>query len=832
MKVNISRQIGILSLPEEPALLDFLTEDGRYQYLVRYNVDVAKAIRNKAMVVKIHATNNPPNNRDVPGFARMNTSQIVESLLTRQTQHVEINRVAVQNYIASITSDITAHIPNDKAKTLATSTLARTRESVAKPFLYKTVAFKLAKASDLTQQNISQPILQIPLYQPNSNAFGPSSSPQEHSFALLFRFGRDPASVATPTNLYISTEKAHAGILQLPSGVARAATLGAADGPPAASFGLLSSVVGSKKGRPADQTGLANNAYVPVYVSEETNIKTIEEVMLLNISDLGDQFYLIFSLQTLDGIEVERVSSLVQHSKAEAILSIPGAPMLEASEGNGYNRLCITQFDRRAQGVYLYRRTVETHTAMTDAPYVQIAKIPLSKKDVSKWFTDPSPGMKPVIYRAICYNHHDVKSHEFASAVVIPKRKYLGVKTSAHQKQLFCSVKPTIVGKTIQVEINNIPPFVLGMEVFRRDLSRHQNFNELTRVAEPQIVFGRANMQGPWYVTDTSPVNGRIYEYMVRFSYLKQPESWSTATATIQFNPVLNNIISTTSSPIKAVNTGTELDIQFILNSVIQDGQIDQIRKSLEQQGLLGFFQDDITQNREKLQNLIAYHIIRSDLTTGEHSDMGVFVGTEFSDRAVGKNMNVPAPQEGHVYTYTINTHFRSAQSLIPSFTKTVSYPLNPSQDYEYKPSKWHHPVTLTEGSIVTDSSLKRNHANTDFTFGLVGDILELRIDLSDIMPSIHDATAKTFGKRNILVEWSLKGSNKKIDHFIVTREELGMKTVVGKSHALSDSNLQFLDRFYDDSKDSVFTYYITPVFFDYTHGTTIQTQQVIRKKG
>ena len=73
------------------------------------------------------------------------------------------------------------------------------------------------------------------------------------------------------------------------------------------------------------------------------------------------------------------------------------------------------------------------------------------------------------------------------------------------------------------------------------------------------------------------------------------------------------------------------------------------------------------------------------------------------------------------------------------------------------------------------------------------------------------------------------------------------MKTVVGKTHALADSNLQFIDfpglsskmranptqnQSLDTSTlETAVVYHITPVFFDYTHGTSIKTPQTITRK-
>lgn len=852
MRINIDRQSGILSLPDDSASLEDITKDGKYRYLVKYQVDIVKAIRANTLVVKIHVSNNPPDNRDVPGFTRLNGDQIIQNLLTRQAQRVEVNRSFAQSYIKTFVSDFTAAIPNNKTKELTTSKLRKQttdpRLIGSQPFLFQDTRFELVRASELTRNNVSQPILQTPLFQPFLTDVGPAQPPQEHGFNLVMQYGIDPSSIATRTTLYADTERVRAGILQRPKGVARDVIQGASLGAIQPSFGLLNTILGSRGDRPSDQTGLADHDFAHVFVSEPTNTRVIVEDLFLNISDLGDQFYLIFSLQDLDGIEVERVSTLVHHSRNVAVFTLPVTPpFLSITPGKGHNRLEIKQLDPNGSGVYVYRRVIETHSAITEASYVQITKFPLRVQDGSKWYVDTNPGMNPVIYRVIAHNRSELKSHDFVSAVVNPTQQILGVQANAQQRRLFVSVNVKVLARTVQIELNDIPTGVLSMRVYRRDLSRHENLEESTEVGNTVYIPGLPTQNARYYVTDTSPVDGRVYEYSVLLIFKDGTEFWSTSPATIQFNPILNNVISTTSSPIQAVNVGSDLDIQFSLGSVIAEGKVDQIKKAMEQQGILGFFQDDITQNREKLQNLIAYQVKRTNITTGECSDMGVFIGTRFSDRAVGKNLGISAPQEGHVYEYTINTHFRSAQSLISTFTTAVTSLINPSLDYSFRPSKWQHPVTLNAGSLVSATSLQRNHANSDFTFGTVGDIVHLRIDLSAVVPSIHDATVKTLGKGKVLVQWSLKGQNKKIDHFIVTKEEMGMKTMVGKTHALADSNLQFIDtpclserthanptqNVAADSKpfDTAVVYHITPVLFNYTHGASIKTPQTITRK-
>jgi len=858
MKININKQSGILSLPQDFATLEDITSEGRYHYVIKYNVDALRAIRDRAFIVKIGASLDPPDVKDVAGFVRLNSQEVIQNLLTRQSERVEVNRAFTRNFIGTVTSDITSKIPNNKTKDLKSSRLQTTPRNyddlklTAEKFLFQKKTYQLAKASDLTGKNISQPTLQTPLFQPLGVEVTPVMPPQEHAYTLILQHGMDPSMVGARTTLIADTARTQAGVLQRPQGVARDVLIGTPAGSIRSSFGLLNLLLGEQKSKPTNQLGLATNDYTLVPLQENTNILTIEEDLYLNVSEVGDQFYLVFQLQDMDGVETESLSTIVHHARNLATFTLTTLPaFVSATQCPGYNRLEIKQVDPNGAGVFVYRKLLDTQTVITEADYVQIAKIPLRVQDGTKWHKDTTAGMRPAIYRVVSYNRAEIKSSEFSSVVVNPTQKVHMVKAKAHQKRLYLAMSAKVIDKTVQLELNDIPAGVLSMRVYRRDLSRHETLQESTQVGNVIFLPKLPSPNMNFYVTDTTPVDQRVYEYSALLVFRDGTELWSTAPVTIQYNPIINNVISTTSTPIKATNVGSELDVVFTLSSVIADGKIDQIKKAMDQQGILGFYQEDITLNRDLLQNLIGYQVKRTNLTTSEVEDMGVFIGTTFSDKAVGRNKGVKPIQIGHAYEYTITTHFRSAQSLLTTFTKTVTDATTPSKDYTYSPSKWQHPVTLKEGNLVSTTSLQRNHANSEFTFGTVGDILYLRISLALPAPSIHKATAVPLGKGKVMVQWELKGSSKQIDHFLVTKEEMGMRTVVGKAHALTDAtNLQFIDTptlptatkanpsknvslnaLVDTTLETAATYHVTPVLYDYSHGTAVKSPQVITKK-
>lgn len=830
MKVTIARQTGILTLPPDAVIFQELTKDGRYHYRVKYNVNALKAIRNKTHFVKISVSTAAPDTKNTASSFATNGEEVAQSLLRQTTNKIEAGRAFVKGLVTTITSDITSRFPNDQTKSIA-----NLKQGDA---LFKRTQHKLVKASELTKQNISQPIHQIPLHQPTVNEISLGISPTTLANTLLLKTGIDPAVVGQRTNLFLDTHKAKDGTSQTLGGIAKLATSTALDGHSRAALGILAAVTKSNS-RPSDQLGLTNDELVVVPYTEETNDLVIEEDLFIDSSTIGDQFYILFQLHNGTGLEMETLSTLVQHSRNVAIASLPIIPpFISASPCVGYNRLELKQIDKNGAGVIIYRKVVDLQTVTLDNGFVQVAKIPIRQSDGSRWYEDRFTSLKPVVYRVIAYNRDEFKSSEFSSATCTPLNKFFSVRSRAEHRKSFLSLHAKIVGKSIQLEMNDIPPLVLALKVYRRDLTLAQSVEDAQQIGNLILMPELPTSDMRFYVTDDTLVDRRDYEYLVKLIYKDGIEIWATPPVQIRYNPVTNGILTTTSSPMKVVNIGLEQDIQFTLTTTVTEGKIDQVQKAMARQGILGFFQDDIVNNREYLQSLIAYHIKRVNLTTGDIENMGIFMGSDFSDRTHGARKGIKPVKTGCEYEYEITTYFRNSQTLLATFQLLVEDTTNPDRTYSYAPMKWQNPITLREGNVVSPESLQRNHSTSEFSASTVGAVTHLRLSLAESTPLIQNASANPIGIGKVLVQWELKGSSKEIDHFLITSEELGMITMVGKAHALSDSkSIQFIDSFEEKHVDKrgyyegAVSYTITPVLFDYSMGVAAKTQQLIVKK-
>ena len=82
--------------------------------------------------------------------------------------------------------------------------------------------------------------------------------------------------------------------------------------------------------------------------------------------------------------------------------------------------------------------------------------------------------------------------------------------------------------------------------------------------------------------------------------------------------------------------------------------------------------------------------------------------------------------------------------------------------------------------------------------------------------------------KDAILIQWSLNGNIDLVDHFIIVLNVLGIKTIVGTAHNISNSSyFEFVDLLTNNEGGSIF-YHIIPVYYDYSRGPEIKTGKIV----
>jgi hypothetical protein len=296
-------------------------------------------------------------------------------------------------------------------------------------------------------------------------------------------------------------------------------------------------------------------------------------------------------------------------------------------------------------------------------------------------------------------------------------------------------------------------------------------------------------------------------------------------TPIVEFSPENNNIINVRLENLNVTQLENNVDVSFnIITDFILSNE-DKIKAALDLQDLSRYFDGSVSQ--DKLQNLVGHRVLRQNMSSGELEDFGTVLAKTFTDSAQGTICGAKPLEDGNEYTYFVFSHFRKPESMLGDYVKNVTFDNFPNMDYSYKPSKWQNPITLEKGNLISDNSLKRNYSKDKFSIGPVGKISSISVTLSKTLPTIFKGVATKANDKTIKLQWRVQGTISKIDHFIITVEILGNKSIVGKSHNISDSGLfQFVDVL-DSGEKGMLNYYVTPVYFDYTRGVDYKMNRV-----
>ena len=832
MRAYIKKEQNIIEVPEDFATLvkiDPNLSEGSFHYKFHYFANPEKAFRTGAIKVEMFVSKNPHEVRTYNVFNNSDPEETINNIRLKNQRQKDMHRsddLVKDNkvWIPYMISDITRFISNVDVVKFSKGR-KNSRSEISAPVIRTRLAMKPVLVSELTSRNVPMPVLEVNTSKRRNSSGIDSSSIdstelRRRASSVLFQRKIDPASfVGRKSNTIISARNSYAGTVSKRNVVED--THNDDDV-------LISSLL--KNNQTNSDADKSEFDYQNVPVVETNTQIVIEETMSIPISYLdSEEFYVVFRLKNKRGLIIETISGLVSHGKQVSLLRIPAIPpviVAPAKSSPGGVTINLKQADPNGTAIRLYRKYFSTVESLKDATYSLVGEVKCGINDGLVKIFDYPNSLDPVIYRAVSVNSNGLLGSEFSSTVVELFRGSVAKTSPKNQKPSFVTITSSVLTNGIVIKLNNFPAEPIAFELKRRNLTLRET--AFTCVNPPMLLDVLQSSQIT--IEDSSELKTKhIYEYMVALIYKTGERKISATTHIVQFKPITNNTVSLEISPTDIQQSGgNEIDAKFSIVKNISQNSADQIKNFLTRQGFLGEFQEDIIANRDKLGSLFAIGVKRHNLSTGEVEDFGILENDEnFSDVAAGSVAGVSSLVAGNEYKYTVTAYSRNIESLLPKLLKTNSD--NPSLPYTFTPSEWMHPITLEDGNIITESSLKSNHASKSFTFGEIADIKEFQVSLSEVLPALYDGKAKFLpGRKSVLIQWKVQGNANKIDHFVIYLNILGMKTIVGKSHNISNSNyFQFLDNL-DNQESGGLTYFIVPVYFDYSRGVELKTNQVI----
>jgi hypothetical protein len=297
--------------------------------------------------------------------------------------------------------------------------------------------------------------------------------------------------------------------------------------------------------------------------------------------------------------------------------------------------------------------------------------------------------------------------------------------------------------------------------------------------------------------------------------------------ATVEFIKTAPGKVDIRVSDMNVVNDVNEPNITFRMRSNIIDENIDTILALMKRQDIKEYFNNDIGKEREFLKGLIAHNVQRIELDTGKREDFGVVVDEFFDDKEFRKNNAVSPLKYGRKYRYEIATLIRAPETMLEKFVKEKVDDVT-KKPYQFKPSKFLHPVVLKRGVLVTAAGLKTRYTKEPMSHGFIGTIETVEVSFDDQPARVNNASASRFDTNLNVVTWKLEGSIDQVDHFLIVKDVHGVRTLVGKTHSEFEfGNCQYLHPL--NSRDQgELRYIVIPIFNDYTIGTQTVTNSVI----
>lgn len=870
IKIKLPQQDNVIDIDDNSAVLEDITKSGFYIYKFKYFIDPAhwqfsqKGSKPSLVILNLFNLNSKTSkvsifNSGVDLFAAniMQATSKQKDMISQQEK---------ENIIFTYNSDFTKKIPNNMTQDIVNKT---SLTSNTKLVLTKKITTVTTKVSDIKDKNQSLPKLDV---NRAVNKKDNLVTIEQHKIkstkeSLLIKNKIDPASIfGLRTNTIVSANSSLGGLCLNTKTIGKtdiktkqiSANRNIADKKNNAEkvrisnkndkstpvvhghLNKLSMISKEEKEKieycqknagmlsVTDTTSvndMSGRSSVPIVVYKESHLLEIEEVVHIPASLLGTKdFKLTFELRNKLGSLVQKIEKFVPHEQNIFNKHIPAlAPniSIQNSVKPGKTRIELKQNDEDATSIQLYRRTINLDEMSNDATYALIKTIQLKKDETPIIIEDAFSNVNPTIYRAISVSNYGIQCGEFASIVVdSDKSKVVKTSTISH-RQTFLSFHYKFVDNKIELTIENIPSGAITVQVKKRNLSLfEQAFSPVTN--RILLKNGRENST---VVNDSNLKDSMIYEYNATLVYADGHEVISSNTLIVEYQKVETNIVNLKLTPPATLFTDNSIDVEFHIEKEIIKTDTDNIKSLLDAQGLLEEYQSDIILNKEKLQSLFFIRIVRTNINTGAEEDFGIINADLFKESAYANVKNVKPVEAGYKYIYAIYAHARAPNTLLENIETSVT---TRGLTHTYKASKWRHPTTLKHGSLVTEQSLKKNSAKTQFSLGNIVDIQYLELDLSDSKPIIIDAESAIIGQKSNVVKWSINGMASKIDHFIITLTISGNKTVVGKCHNVTkSSSFQFVD-ILDNHESGELVYGITPIYYDYSSGQEHSTNALL----
>lgn len=815
MFVKIPKLSNIIRVPMNFITLDKIHANGDLSFTISYHINQSDIVQKNALTCRLTAMTRVTQQTNV---------------LPPKANPVSQNRMMIRNILA-LTSATRATVTNQENFIIATklvdNTSALNNEIIGNlrkrhPLSSINALHKrkvvVKSVNELNASNNMQPVLQVNSNQPED--VSENIQPTRHVFQTnLIRHAIDPTHFYDLEENSLTPDEAINGT----SAKGSRRHVDRLGGRYPDLVNVIKNLRFVNHPSIVSTLGIPDDTKIVTLSTEVTDQIEIETSMRLPAAKLqesnGDFKPLIMQFDLLDNLGVtiqsaQQTVSVIEHIDIFKTPKIAPIVKLAKFDTTTLGNIQVRQLDPQAKSVRIFKKSffyavndIDSYSPVDDYDISVNDKFVSIPVDVSARCT--------TIFRVVPVGEHGTLSAEFTNVIVKPSFPI--------KKLTSVSLTTKIVDVGVNIEIREVPADVVAVRVARRD----DTINEVlfSTIGDDNLQVNPHDETTVYIVTDTSAQDGHLYEYVCKLIY-RNGTTTQSGNAILEYQSLAESAVDTKIENLEVSHDINNLDVKFDIVTEVTETNIDAIKTLLQNQGIEDQFSGDIIADRANLQKLIAHSIQRINLTTGIREDFGTVTSTSFSDVQLRVVNSVLPLKQGQNYRYEVVALLRATETLLTQLSKTVVDPVT-HKSFTFSPAKFLHPITLTLGNITSPATLAAHYPKSQMAFGSVGNLAQTEVSFSDDVNSVIDASAENFDKHYDLVKWRISGNSDDIDHFMIMKEHLGQRHIVGKSHASFDNTaFTFIYTRKPGDVGELF-FVIIPVYNTYSVGNEVKTNGI-----
>jgi hypothetical protein len=801
---------NLLIVDDDYANLLNVNDDDSVKFQFTYKVSSHEAIKNNATKVNVsvfsRTVKQTPLINVVDGT--INSKSLVKNILSNVPQAKLTVKLREEFNSVTKSSDITTKINNEIVSQLRSPSLNISNI----PQLSKTV-LKSVPSSVVKSVNESRPIMQ---FMTNISALTSSVNPTQSMKDLILRQGIDPSKIIELTPKNITSVDSFNGTFRPTKSLKLESK---------ATNGLVNLHTIKNldvQTHPNTTSDVQDETYVQIISKDSTfdvevpvNVVIPKNAFTLE-GKYNTQFHVKFELiDSKSGLSIDTVVKQLDVSQHLQMFNTPTIPPIVSvikSSSRNKATLSIKQIDKNASSVQIFKKNIYRSSVEID-DYVLFGVFDVRSDQQTLLVQIVLPTDSTAIYRVVPLGPTGIQGSSFTNVVVNPLR-------FKQAKQITCSTKLIDVG--IQFEFKNIPSSVVALELLALNASIYEK--QFRNVGGITFINDNLRQSDTVVIVDKNVFQNNVYNYSIKLIYASGISD-IVSCSIVEYIKQTPNKVDTKIKNLKIDNSEFP-NVEFDIDTTIIDSNIDSIKLMLNQQDMSDFFSKDISLEREFLKSLIAHNVQRVNLTTGVRENFGVLTVTKFSDSELRTNQSVEPLKIGNRYRYEITVLLRSPETMFETFIKS-KVDLSTKKSYSFKPSKFFHPLALNLGILTSAQGLKTNYSKDEMSHGTLGSSEVFEVSFDSEQSLIKEATVTNLGKYVHVLLWKLQGNIDNIDHFLITKDSNGVRTLIDVAHSefVNGNCLKYIKL--NKRDNGTFKYIITPIYNDYNVGIPVSTNQI-----